>query len=213
MARVLAAAGAEVTREFYVNDRGVQMDQFGASLVAAAAGEPVPEDGYHGRLHRRPRRSEIVAEHPRVLDAPRRRADGGLPRGRLRPAARGSSRTCWTSFRTHFDVWYSERALHESGAVERGMAKLREQGHVFEADGAVWLRTTDFGDDKDRVLVKADGELTYFAVDTAYYVDKRDRGLRRLHLPARAPTTTATSTGCGRWPRAPATTRTATSRC
>ena len=80
------------------------------------------------------------------------------------------------AFRTHFDVWYSERSLHESGAVERGLAKLREQGHVYEEDGAVWLRTTDFGDDKDRVLVKADGELTYFASDTAYYVDKRARG-------------------------------------
>jgi len=79
-------------------------------------------------------------------------------------------------FRTHFDVWYSERSLHDSGAVERGMARLREQGHVFDEDGATWLRTTDFGDDKDRVLVKADGELTYFASDTAYYVDKRTRG-------------------------------------
>jgi arginyl-tRNA synthetase len=80
------------------------------------------------------------------------------------------------NFRTHFDVWYSERSLHETGAVDRGMAKLREQGHVYESDGAVWLRTTDFDDDKDRVLIKADGELTYFASDTAYYVDKRDRG-------------------------------------
>jgi arginyl-tRNA synthetase len=80
------------------------------------------------------------------------------------------------AFRTHFDVWYSERTLHESGAVDRGLAKLREQGHVFEKGGAIWLRTTDFGDDKDRVLVKADGEMTYFASDTAYYVNKRDRG-------------------------------------
>ena len=80
------------------------------------------------------------------------------------------------NFRTHFDVWYSERSLHSSGAVDRGMVKLREQGHVFEADGAVWLRTSDFDDDKDRVLIKADGELTYFASDTAYYVDKRARG-------------------------------------
>jgi arginyl-tRNA synthetase len=79
-------------------------------------------------------------------------------------------------FRTHFDIWFSERSLHESGAVMKAMAKLREQGHIEERDGAVWLRTTDFGDDKDRVLVKADGEYTYFASDTAYYVDKRDRG-------------------------------------
>jgi len=79
-------------------------------------------------------------------------------------------------FRTHFDTWYSERSLHESGAVDRGMDRLRSEGHVFELDGATWLRTTDFGDDKDRVLVKADGEMTYFASDTAYYVDKRTRG-------------------------------------
>ena len=79
-------------------------------------------------------------------------------------------------FRTHFDTWYSERSLHDSGAVERGLDRLREQGHVFELDGATWLRTTDFGDDKDRVLIKADGEMTYFASDTAYYVDKRTRG-------------------------------------
>jgi arginyl-tRNA synthetase len=79
-------------------------------------------------------------------------------------------------FRTHFDVWASERELHTSGAVQAGLAKLREQGHVFEADGAVWLRTTDFGDDKDRVLIKANGNLTYFASDTAYYIDKRTRG-------------------------------------
>ena len=80
------------------------------------------------------------------------------------------------NFKTHFDVWYSERSLHSSGAVEKGLAKLREHGHVFEKDGAIWLRTTDFFDDKDRVLVKADGEYTYFASDTAYYVDKRNRG-------------------------------------
>ncbi len=79
-------------------------------------------------------------------------------------------------FGTHFDVWYSERSLHDSGAVERGFARLRELGHVYEADGAVWLRTTDFGDDKDRPLVKSNGELTYFASDAAYYVDKRSRG-------------------------------------
>ena len=79
-------------------------------------------------------------------------------------------------FGTRFDVWYSERSLHESGAVERGLDRLREQGHVFEQDGALWLRTTDFGDDKDRVLIKADGDYTYFATDTAYYVDKRARG-------------------------------------
>jgi arginyl-tRNA synthetase len=88
----------------------------------------------------------------------------------------GLQRETLDNFRTHFDVWASERELHETGAVERGMDKLREQGHMFEEDGAVWVRTTDFGDDKDRVVVRTDGTLTYFAADIAYYVNKRDRG-------------------------------------
>ncbi len=174
MARVIAAAGAEVTREFYINDRGVQMDRFGASLAAAAAGEPIPEDGYHGEYIPE-LAAEIAAAHPdyAALAGDERMAafrEAGYQLQLTR------QREVLDHFQTHFDVWYSERSLHETGAVDRGMAKLRQQGHVFEQDGAVWLRTTDFGDDKDRVLIKADGELTYFASDTAYYVDKRARG-------------------------------------
>lgn len=174
MARVLAAAGAQVTREFYVNDRGVQMDKFGMSLEASALGEQVPEGGYQGEyIHDLAR--QIVADDPAIVD---------LPEGERMVAFREAGyalqlqqqKDVLDGFRTHFDVWYSERSLHETGAVDRGMAKLRAQGHVYEEDGAVWLRTTDFDDDKDRVLIKADGELTYFASDTAYYVDKRDRG-------------------------------------
>ena len=174
MARVLAAAGAQVTREFYVNDRGVQMDKFGMSLEASALGQQVPEGGYQGEyIHDLAR--QIVADVPGIVD---------LPEGERMVAFREAGyalqlqqqKDVLDNFRTHFDVWYSERSLHETGAVDRGMAKLREQGHVYESDGAVWLRTTDFDDDKDRVLIKADGELTYFASDTAYYVDKRDRG-------------------------------------
>jgi arginyl-tRNA synthetase len=174
MARVLAVAGAEVTREFYVNDRGVQMDRFGQSLEASATGKRVPADGYQGDyIHDLARR--IVADDPQILDLPEdarwvafREAGYALQLQQQKDVL--------DHFRTHFDVWYSERSLHESGAVDRGMEKLREQGHVFELDGAVWLRTSDFDDDKDRVLIKADGELTYFASDTAYYVNKRDRG-------------------------------------
>jgi arginyl-tRNA synthetase len=174
MGRVMEAAGAEVTREFYINDRGVQMDLFGASLAAAAAGEPVPDNGYHG-AYIGDLASAVLAEHPEyaALTGDERVAafrDAGYA---LQLA---EQRGVLERFRTHFDVWTSEKALHESGAVERGLARLREQGHVYESDGAVWLRTTDFGDDKDRVLVKADGELTYYAADTAYYVDKRARG-------------------------------------
>ncbi len=174
IARVLAAAGADVAREFYINDRGVQMDRFGASVTAVAQGRPVPEDGYHG-AYIADLAAAIVAAEPQILDLPdddQRRA--------FREAAyvrqMDQQKAVLDLFRTHFDVWYSERTLHDTGAVERALDRLRAQGHVFEADGATWLRTTDFGDDKDRVLIKADGELTYFASDTAYYVDKRIRG-------------------------------------
>jgi arginyl-tRNA synthetase len=174
MARVLTAAGAEVTREFYVNDRGVQMDRFGASLAAHALGQPVPDDGYHGEYVGE-LAVQIVTDHPEYLELPPDEQLAAFREAGLEVQLAEQRRTL-DRFRTHFDVWSSERELHESGAVDRGLARLREQGHVFESDGAVWLRTTDFGDDKDRVLIKGDGELTYFAADTAYYVDKRARG-------------------------------------
>jgi arginyl-tRNA synthetase len=172
--RVLSAAGAQVSREFYINDRGVQMDRFGASLEAAALGRPVPADGYHGD-YIADLAAQIVQLMPRIVD---------LPEGERLAAFRetgyelqlAQQKRVLDAFGTHFDVWYTERSLHSSGAVERGLARLREMGHVYDAEGAVWLRTTDFGDDKDRPLVKSDGELTYFASDTAYYVDKRARG-------------------------------------
>jgi len=174
IARVLAAAGAVVAREFYVNDRGVQMDRFGESLMAVAHGRPVPEGGYHG-AYVTDIAAEIVAEVPGIRDLPDDEQWVAFREEGYRRQLKQQQEVL-ELFRTHFDVWASERALHSSGAVERGLDRLRAKGHVFEADGAVWLRTTDFGDDKDRVLVKADGELTYFASDTAYYVNKRDRG-------------------------------------
>ena len=174
MARVLAAAGAQVDREFYINDRGVQMDKFGMSLEARALGQEPPEGGYQGDYIKE-LALKIVEQNPGILDLP---ADERWVAFREAGYALQlqQQKDTLDNFRTHFDVWYSERSLHSSGAVDRGMVKLREQGHVFEADGAVWLRTSDFDDDKDRVLIKADGELTYFASDTAYYVDKRARG-------------------------------------
>ena len=174
IARVLAAAGANVAREFYINDRGVQMDKFGASVMAAAHGQPVPEDGYHGG-YITDLAAQIVAEDPDILDQPEEDQLASFREAAYAKQLRQQQQVL-ELFRTHFDVWYSERQLHSSGAVERGLDRLREQGHVFERDGAVWLRTTDYGDDKDRVLIKADGEYTYFASDTAYYVDKRARG-------------------------------------
>ena len=174
LARVLRAAGATVASEFYVNDRGVQMDKFGASVMAAAHGRPVPEDGYHGG-YILDLAADIVAENPGITSLPE---DEQLVA--FREAAytkqRAQQEHVLDIFRTHFDVWASERSLHDSGAVERGLERLREQGHIFTEGGALWLRTTDFGDDKDRVLIKADGDYTYFASDTAYYVDKRARG-------------------------------------
>jgi arginyl-tRNA synthetase len=174
MGRVLTAAGAQVAREFYINDRGLQMELFGASLQAAALGQPVPDNGYHGAYI--PELSkQIIAEQPDILDlAGQEQLQAFREAGYQLQLAQ--QKETLDGFGTHFDVWYSERFLHSSGAVERGLAKLKEQGHTFTSDGALWLRTTDFGDDKDRVLVRSNGELTYFASDTAYYVDKRLRG-------------------------------------
>ena len=176
IARVLAAAGAEVTREFYINDRGNQMDLFGASIEAAALGEPIPEDGYQGD-YIKTLAERIVARQPDILD---------LPDDERRVAFREAGyelqlkeqQEQLEKFHTHFDVWFSERSLHE-GDVAASLEKLRDQGHLFDADGALWMRTTDFGDDKDRVLIRSNGELTYFASDTAYYVNKRERGFDR----------------------------------
>jgi arginyl-tRNA synthetase len=174
IARVLEAAGADVAREFYINDRGLQMDRFGQSLEARAMGTEVPEGGYQGEYVDDLARQAVAAD-PGLLGL-----EGQARWEAFREAGYAlqlqQQRETLDAFNTHFDVWYSERTLHSSGAVERGLEKLREQGHMFEADGAVWLRTTDFDDDRDRVLVRSNGELTYFASDTAYYVDKRARG-------------------------------------
>jgi len=174
LARVMAAAGAEVTREFYINDRGNQMDLFGASIEAAALGDPIPEDGYHGDYIADLAKA-IVAEDPGIVDLPEGERVVAFREAGYRLQLK-EQQDQLESFHTHFDVWFSERSLHESGAVEHGLDVLREKGHLFDQDGALWLRTTDFGDDKDRVLRRSNGELTYFASDTAYYVNKRERG-------------------------------------
>ncbi|GAB3266541.1 arginine--tRNA ligase [Alteromonas gracilis] len=179
VARVLAAAGAEVTREFYINDRGNQMNLFGASLEARALGLPVPEDGYQG-AYVQDLADRLVAERPELVDLPEdertvafREAGYALQLGLQQDQLE--------AFNTHFDVWKSERSLYEEGegSVAETLRGLQAKGHVFEADGATWMRTTDYGDDKDRVLIRSNGELTYFASDTAYYLDKRSRGFDR----------------------------------
>lgn len=172
--RVLSAAGAEVTREFYINDRGVQMNHFAASIIAAALGEPKPEDGYAG-AYVDDLAKAVEAASPGIFALP--------PDERLAAVrAKGyeiqllEQQQQLDGFNTHFDVWFSELSLHESGSVPETLARLKDLGHVYEEGGALWMRTTEFGDDKDRVLIKSDGELTYFASDTAYYLNKRERG-------------------------------------
>ncbi len=168
LGRVLKAAGATVVQEFYINDRGRQMDLFGQSVQAAAQGLPIPEDGYQGD-YIKDLAGEVLASNPGISTS----EDFREAAYKVQLA---QQQRVLDTFRTHFDIWFSERSLHDSGAVEHGLKKLREQGHVFEEAGALWLRTTDFGDDKDRVLIKENGELTYFASDTAYYINKRERG-------------------------------------
>ena len=182
LARVLQAAGADVTREYYFNDHGSQIDRFAQSLLARALGRPAPEDGYGG---------QYISD---IADAVIAQADAaGEPDPRTLPEAEaqevfrsrgvelmfGEIKAKLHDFRVDFDVYFHEDSLHESGAVDRAVERLRELGHIFEADGALWLRTTDFGDDKDRVIIKSDGEGAYISGDLAYYLDKRERGFDR----------------------------------
>jgi arginyl-tRNA synthetase len=178
LGRLLTASGASVTREYYFNDAGAQIDRFARSLQAAAQGRPVPEDGYAG-AYIDDIAAAVVGAEPGLLDRP---DDEQLELFRQRGVDLmfDEIKSTLAAFGVVFDVYFSERTLHEAGALEKAIARLREQGHVYEADGAVWLRTTDFADDKDRVLVKSDGEPTYFAADCAYYLDKRERGFDKV---------------------------------
>ena len=178
LGRLLEASGAEVTREYYFNDAGAQIDRFAHSLQAAAAGRPTPEDGYAG-AYVDDIAARVVADSPGLLE----RADEAqveVFRARGVELMFAEITASLAGFGVEFDVYFSERTLHESGALDKAIVRLRAEGHVYEADGAVWLRTTTFADDKDRVLVKSDGETTYFAADCAYYLDKRERGFDKV---------------------------------
>jgi arginyl-tRNA synthetase len=178
LARLLESSGAAVTREYYFNDAGAQIDRFARSLQAAARGRPVPEDGYAG-AYVDDIAAAVLAAEPGLLE----RDDAeqlAVFRSRGVELMFAEIRTSLADFGVTFDVYFSERTLHESGALEKAIARLRSEGHVYESDGAVWLRTTTFGDDKDRVLVKSDGEATYFAADCAYYLNKRERGFDKV---------------------------------
>ncbi|RKN41959.1 arginine--tRNA ligase [Micromonospora endolithica] len=178
LSRLLRATGAEVGTEYYFNDAGSQIDRFARSLLAAAKGEPAPEDGYAG-AYLTEIATQVQALRPDVLsldDAAAQevfRVEGvQLMFAEIKSSLR--------DFGVEFDTYFNEKDLHDSGELEHALTRLREQGHTFEHDGATWLRTTDFGDDKDRVLRKSNGEWTYFAADCAYYLDKRERGFDRV---------------------------------
>lgn len=183
ISRVLRAAGAEVSNEYYINDAGSQMNKFGRSVLAAALGEEAPEDAYPGAYigelgqkvrSQIPNLAEIAAEdRDRALE---------LTQEAAYQQQLAEIKDSLERFNVHFDVYFSERTLHAAGEngekspIAAAVDRLREQGHVFEEDEAIWVRTTDFGDDKDRVFTRGNGIYTYFAADAAYYLDKKDRG-------------------------------------
>ncbi|KQT02503.1 arginine--tRNA ligase [Cellulomonas sp. Leaf395] len=183
LARVLQASGAAVSREYYFNDHGAQIDRFSRSLLARALGQPAPEDGYGGNYI-----SEIAEQVVADALAAGETDPRTLPFDEANEAfrARGVDlmfaeiRKSLEDFGVEFDVYFHEDSLHKSGAVDHAVERLRELGHIFEADGAVWLRTTTFGDDRDRVVIRSNGEAAYIAGDIAYYLDKRERGFDRV---------------------------------
>ncbi len=174
LGRLLATQGAQVTREYYFNDHGAQIDRFARSLIAAAKGEPAPEDGYAG-AYINDIATAILEKAPDALS---------LPADQQQETFRSIGvdlmfthiKESLHEFGTDFDVYTHEDSMHTSGRVDQAIAKLRDNGAIYEKDGATWLRTTDFGDDKDRVVIKSDGNPAYIAGDLAYYLDKRARG-------------------------------------
>jgi len=165
LCRILERCGYVVHQEYYVNDRGLQMGLFAASLAAAKAGQPTPEDGYKGQYI-----ADWAAEMP----------DGADPAAWAHQRVLADIGGTLARMGVEFDTWFSERSMVDSGAIETALADLREHGHVYEAEGATWLRTTDLGLAKDEVLVKSSGEPTYLLGDIAYHRDKFTRGFTRL---------------------------------
>jgi len=174
LGRVLSAAGAQVSREFYINDRGNQMDLFGQSLRAAALGIDRPENGYHGE-YIADLANEITKANPEFTKLDEESSVVAFREAGYKLQL-DLQREVLENFGTRFDTWFSERSLYENNFVNHTLDKLKSNGHVYEEEGAVWLRTTDFGDDKDRVMIKSDGSFAYFASDSAYYISKRERG-------------------------------------
>jgi len=177
LARIFEAQGASVTREYYFNDHGAQIDRFARSLVAAARNESAPEDGYAGEYINQIAES-VLAQHPDAATLPDAEAIETF-RATGVELMFGEIRESLEEFGVHFDVFFHENSLYESGAVQKAVERLRGLGHIYEQDGAIWLRSTTFGDDRDRVVIKSDGEAAYIAGDLAYYLDKRERGFDR----------------------------------
>ena len=178
LARIFQAEGGIVTREYYFNDHGSQIDRFARSLLASYLGEPTPEDGYGGQYI-----SDIAARVVVIATADL----AAQPRDDQQETFRaigvdlmfGDIKASLHEFGVDFDVYFHENTLHENGDVEKAIARLRDLGHIYESEGATWLRTTEFGDDKDRVVIKSDGEGAYISGDLAYYLNKRERGFER----------------------------------
>jgi len=174
LGRLLSTQGAQVAREYYFNDHGTQIDRFADSLIAAAKSEPAPEDGYAG-AYINDIAAQVLAQAPEAMS---------LPEAQQRETFRAIGvdlmfahiKASLHDFGTDFDVYTHEDSMHTSGRVDEVIAKLRTTGAIYEKDGATWLRTTEFGDDKDRVVIKSDGAPAYIAADLAYYLDKRQRG-------------------------------------
>lgn len=178
LARVFQAQGAEVTREYYFNDHGAQIDRFARSLLARARGEAAPEDGYGGAYIQEIADRVLAETATDILSLPDDEAQEAFRAAGV-DLMFGEIRESLHDFGVDFDVYFHENSLYESGAVQKAISRLRELGHIFEEDGAIWLRSTTFGDDRDRVVIKSDGEAAYIAGDLAYYLDKRERGFDR----------------------------------
>ena len=178
LGRILTACGAFVGREYYFNDHGAQIDRFARSLVARALGESAPVDGYGGEY------ITEIADHvralvPGVMELPPDERQEVFRREGVELMFAEIKKSLH-AFGVDFDVYFHENDLHDSGAVDHAIERLRSLGHIYEADGAIWLRTTTFGDDKDRVVIKSDGEPAYIAGDLAYYLNKRERGFDQV---------------------------------
>jgi arginyl-tRNA synthetase len=177
LSRLLEASGYVVSREYYFNDHGAQIDRFSRSLLAAGRHEPTPEDGYPGQ-YIGDVAAAVVADHPEAPGLPDDEALEVFRRHGVAIMFEEIKQTL-ADFRVPFETYFHENDLYESGATDRAIARLRELGNIYEKDGAVWLATEKYGDDKDRVIVKSDGHGAYISGDAAYYLDKRERGFDR----------------------------------